>query len=145
MIQNQRQYKITLSWIEKFEKSAQEIATSEKAEQMHPVDRKLYADSFQGQLDTLREEVAVYEALSQGKPADLPVESFPSLPLALINARIAAGLTQKQLAMRLGLKEQQIQRYEATGYQAADFARLGEIMDALGVTFEGKLHRTSKS
>lgn len=31
-----------------------------------------------------------------------------------IPTHIAAGLSQKELAERLGLKEQQIQRYEAT-------------------------------
>jgi HTH-type transcriptional regulator/antitoxin HipB len=36
------------------------------------------------------------------------------LLVALIEARIAAGLTQKALADRLGVAEQQIQRYEAT-------------------------------
>ena len=33
------------------------------------------------------------------------------LPIELIRARIAKGLTQKDLARKLGLKEQQIQRY----------------------------------
>ena len=50
-----------------------------------------------------------------------------------MQARIAAGLNQKDLADRLGLKEQQVQRYEATGYQSASLARLREVVDALGV------------
>ena len=47
--------------------------------------------------------------------------------------RIAAGLSQEELAVKLGLKPQQIQRYEATEYQAASFERVQEIMRVLGV------------
>ena len=41
------------------------------------------------------------------------------LPKALIRARIAAGMTQEGLAPRLGVKPQQVQRYEATEYGSA--------------------------
>lgn len=56
------------------------------------------------------------------------------LPVALIRARIARGVTQRQLAERTGLAEQAIQRYEATDYNGVSFARLVEIADALEVT-----------
>jgi ribosome-binding protein aMBF1 (putative translation factor) len=139
MIQNQRQYKITLSWIEKFEKAVEEVDQSEKIKDLHPKLQQAHKDGLQGQLDTLREEVATYECLTQGKQKELPVESFGTLATALIRARIVAGLTQKQLAERLNLKEQQIQRYEATGYRSADYARIEEVMNALGATFQGQL------
>ena len=48
-------------------------------------------------------------------------------------ARIAAGLTQEDLAGRLGVKPQQIQRYEASDYQTASFARLLEIARVLNL------------
>ena len=44
-----------------------------------------------------------------------------------------AGLTQKELARRLGLKEQQIQRYEATRYAGASLTRIQAVVEALGV------------
>jgi transcriptional regulator with XRE-family HTH domain len=47
-------------------------------------------------------------------------------------ARVAAGLTQSQLAQRLGVKTHQIQRYEAREYEPASYARLKEIVRALG-------------
>ncbi|MBM4258372.1 MAG: helix-turn-helix transcriptional regulator [Deltaproteobacteria bacterium] len=40
--------------------------------------------------------------------------SLEELPKTLIQARIAGGLSQEDLATTLGLKPQQIQRYEAT-------------------------------
>jgi HTH-type transcriptional regulator/antitoxin HipB len=38
------------------------------------------------------------------------------LPIALAEARIAARLTQRQLAERIGVAEQQVQRWEANDY-----------------------------
>ncbi len=50
--------------------------------------------------------------------------SLRELPVLLIEGRIVAGLTQCQLGERLGLSEQQIQRYEATMYSGASLDRL---------------------
>jgi HTH-type transcriptional regulator / antitoxin HipB len=47
--------------------------------------------------------------------------SLNDLPTTLIKARIAAGLTQKDLADKIGVREQQIQRYEANHYNSASF------------------------
>lgn len=44
----------------------------------------------------------------------LEAESIVGIGAALIKARIVRNLTQKELAERLELAEQQIQRYEAT-------------------------------
>ena len=55
------------------------------------------------------------------------------MPRALIRARIASGMTQEGLALRLGLKAQQVQRYEATEYESASFARIRKVVQALGL------------
>ena len=62
----------------------------------------------------------------------------------LIQARIAAGLTQEDLAARLGVKPQQIQRYEASDYQTASFARLREIARLLGVDVRERVEMVQK-
>ncbi len=51
----------------------------------------------------------------------------------MIRARIARGLTQKDLAKRLGIKEQQIQRYEETDYASASMARVNQVIKALDI------------
>ena len=51
-----------------------------------------------------------YERLRSGNYRTLKASSFQDLPLELIRARIARGLTQKELGKRLGVMEQQIQR-----------------------------------
>ena len=80
---------------------------------------KAQKDAFQSQLADLRRELEEYEALKQGAVSSIAIDSFDDLGLGLIKARIAAGLSQKALAKRLGIKEQQIQRYEAERYVSA--------------------------
>ncbi len=45
----------------------------------------------------------------------------------------------KELAVRLGLKEQQVQRYESTRYTGVSLERAQAIVDALGVRIRAQL------
>jgi ribosome-binding protein aMBF1 (putative translation factor) len=131
MIANERQYRITKAWADRF---ADALARArEHTEHLHPRIRQAMQEGIESQLTELREQLADYEALRQGRVAVLELDSLDQLPDALIRARTAAGLTQKQLAARLGLKEQQIQRYEATRYAGATLRRIQAVADALGV------------
>ncbi|MFK5143472.1 helix-turn-helix transcriptional regulator, partial [Klebsiella pneumoniae] len=76
------------------------------------------------QLEDLEDEILEYETLRAGQLSTIKVETFDELADGLIKARIAAGLSQKQLADRLGVKEQQIQRYESERYASASLQRL---------------------
>ena len=136
MIKNERQYKITKSQIAKFAAALDELAARDGANtRLH----KLEADALRSQLDELRDEVTQFEQLRSGGPKQIRIDSLDELPRALVKARIAGGLSQKELAERLGLKEQQIQRYEATDYGSASLTRLKEIAKALGVNIAGEM------
>ncbi len=74
-----------------------------------------------------------YEKLRDGHITSREITSLHELPTALIEARIAARLTQRQLAKRIGVAEQQIQRWEANDYSGVNLTRLQEIADALGI------------
>jgi transcriptional regulator with XRE-family HTH domain len=133
MIKNEREYRITKAQADKFEHALSQLPTSEAVTGLHPLIQKAQRDALQSQLDELREQVAEYESLRSGQQAVISLDSLEELPQALIRARIAAGLTQRQLAEKMGLKEQQIQRYEATEYASADLARVNEVARALGL------------
>jgi transcriptional regulator with XRE-family HTH domain len=133
MIKNEREYRITKAQANKFEHALSQLATTEAIASLHPLIQKAQRDALQSQLDELREEIAEYESLRSGQQAVISLNSLEELPRALIRARIAAGLTQRELAERMGLKEQQIQRYEATEYASADLARINEVARALGL------------
>ncbi|MEH2032427.1 MAG: dienelactone hydrolase family protein [Nostoc sp.] len=64
------------------------------------------------------------------------VDSLNKLPNALIKARIAAKISQQELADILGIDEQRVYEYEDTDYQCASFVEILEVTTALGVEFE---------
>jgi len=134
MIKNDRQFRITKAQAEKFENAIREAASASKSP-VHPVLQRAQIDALKSQLSDLRRELDEYSALRSGRRKTVALGSLDDLPKTLIQARIAAGLTQEQLASKLGLKPQQIQRYEATDYQSASMERMREILRALGVRF----------
>ena len=131
MIANERQYRITNAAAREFEEVLARLETVEA--HRSPEMRRVMREAMESQLDELREEIAAYDALRSGKVGVLELASLAELPDALIRARIAVGLTQKRLAERLGLKEQQVQRYEATQYAGVSLDRIQAVAEALGV------------
>ncbi len=99
---------------------------------LDPRMRGAVMDSMQSLIDEWGQQARDYEALKNGS-ASLSLHSLRDLPTLLVRARIAAGLSQKQLAEKLGLKPQQIQRYEATHYRTITLERMIEVAEALGL------------
>jgi len=133
VIKNERQYRITQSHAAKFRTTLNELTTTSRPKNVHP---KLWVAQRAGvrsQLRDLEAELRYYERLKSDRPKTLKLNSLDALPKVLIEARIAAGLTQEDLAARLGLKPQQIQRYEASDYQTASLARLLGIARVLNL------------
>ena len=140
MIKNERQYRITRTQAARFEstlaqlETAQPAGTAATSPPIHPILREAEIQAVRSQLSDLKERLVEYEGLRSGpKPVHL-YGSFDELSGFLIQARIASGLTQKELGERLGVKEQQIQRYEATDYASASLQRVKEVIHALGIT-----------
>ncbi len=132
MIANERQYRITNAQAARFEAALAQRTGRTPSPGEHPRLAQVELDALAGQLDDLRAQLADYDALRAGRAPAPELSSYEDLPIALIRARIAAGLTQRELANRVGIPEQQIQRYEASEYAQASFARLREVMAALG-------------
>ena len=134
MIKNERQYAITKAQAEKFAQALEQLTSgSTPPPEGDPRLRQAEEDALRSQLADLHAELAEYEALQSGQRAVLKLSALDELPRALIQARIVLGLSHKELAERLGLKEQQIQRYEATDYASASLARLIRVSRALGL------------
>jgi DNA-binding XRE family transcriptional regulator len=62
--------------------------------------------------------------------------SKKELWLQLVEARMSAGLTQEQLARRLGVSQAQVARIEKRGYDAYTLNTLRRYVDALGEGFQ---------
>src|SRR5437660_1220294 len=135
MIRNERQYKITNAQASNFRKAVSEAR--EKLNRASNADDllkwKLQMAALEGQLTDLETDLREYESLQEKRNESVEITSLDELPSVLVKARIASGLTQKQLAAKLGLKEQQIQRYEATEYSSASLKRVNQVVRALGL------------
>jgi transcriptional regulator with XRE-family HTH domain len=127
MIKNERQYRISKSQLDRFVERISEIGTSENAF------AEIHRAAHQSEIDILSLQISEYEALVRGDISVFSVSSLDDLPSSLIKARIARGKTQKELAAILGLKEQQVQRWEADNYEAASLATLKSVATALNV------------
>lgn len=132
MIKNERQYKITKHQAKKFSESLANLL-SEYEKNKTSVMIKAQVDAVKSQLADLNRQIEEYDILQQHRFKIIKTDSLEDLPRALVQARIAMGLSQKELAGRLDMKEQQIQRYEATDYASANLARIIEIANALGL------------
>ncbi len=129
MIKNERQYRITKAQADGLSRTLNSLG--KRTDSVHPLIAKAQEDALRSQVEELQGELRDYESLLSGgfEPDDL--QAVADLPTMLIRARIAQGLSQKDLAERLGLKEQQIQRYEATDYASASLTRIREVAGAL--------------
>jgi DNA-binding Xre family transcriptional regulator len=129
MITNERQHQISKAQIAKFRAAVD--APHGGTRTLHPRAQKALREAAQSQLDDLIAEVAEYERLRDGQLTSITAESIADLALALIRARIMRNWTQKELADRLAVAEQQVQRYEATQYKGVSVERLQAVADAL--------------
>lgn len=127
MITNHRQYLNTRAQVERF----RQALAAPDPEGTHPKAARAMREAARSQLADLQAELAEYDALRQGRVVRLEADSIVGIGMALIKARIARNLTQKELAEQLSLAEQQIQRYEATQYRGVAAERLQQVADVL--------------
>jgi HTH-type transcriptional regulator/antitoxin HigA len=132
MITNEKQYRSARAAIERF---GAEIADLRSArDSVHPALRRAQLAGLESQVAELEDEVEEYEHLQSGAVTTFEAEGLADLPDILIRARIARGMSQRDLGIFVGVAEQQIQRYEAERYRSASLERLAEIAAALDIT-----------
>lgn len=132
MITNEKHYKSTRLRIARFQEALAAL-DREELPTLPPALVQAQRDSLMSQLDELMEDANLYDRLRAGQVTSFEASNLAELPDILIQARIARGLSQRELGNYLGLKEQQVQRYEAERYRSASLDRLVEVADALGV------------
>jgi DNA-binding XRE family transcriptional regulator len=143
VITNERQYRITKAQLNRF---LENLAAHDAREPSHDVDPHIHQamhDAMASEAEVLRAQIDRYEQLRDGHITGRESTSLRELPTALIEARIAAQLTQRDLAQRLGVAEQQIQRWEANNYTGVNLERLQSIADALGIRIHGTISYSS--
>ncbi|RMZ58448.1 XRE family transcriptional regulator [Chryseobacterium nematophagum] len=130
MIKNEKQYTVSKSRKSDLEESLLKI----KSRKITDFDI-IMIDALESQIGSIEKEILEYVRLKEEKPLII-YSKIEDLPKALIKARIVKGLTHKDIANLLGIKEQQIQRYEAEEYSSAKFERIIEIANLMDIRFD---------
>ena len=99
--------------------------------------RKLEINGLKSQIAEIETDIAYYDMLKAGEITPPKSFTLETLPGVLIQARIASGMGQADLAAAVGLEPRQIQRYEASEYMGASLSRLIEVARILNVHAEG--------
>jgi HTH-type transcriptional regulator/antitoxin HigA len=129
LIKNDDQKLKTLKHIQDFEQKVAQIREAEGAETA-----ELFRQAYESQIEELREQVKDYEAVRQ---LGLPAASFTNpaeLGTYLVKARIASGLTQAELAQKLGVSQPMVHKYELSEYAGCGLSLLTKVAEALGVS-----------
>jgi HTH-type transcriptional regulator/antitoxin HigA len=132
VITNEVQHRATKAHLERFEEAARNLAAKLDAQPSKLA--RLELDAVRAQAGDLRAELEEYERLRSGAVSTFEGSSLADVATLLVKARIARGWTQRHLAEALGVAEQQVQRYESSGYRSASLARICEVAAALDVT-----------
>lgn len=122
MIKNQAQLAKAKADVELLSATIKDASTSDNIEEM------LQLDIWESRLSELTEEVEEYKSWENGKDLQFTLKD---LSKAVIAMRVASKMTQKDLALKLGVKEQQIQRYEKQEYLTASFERVIQLFRLL--------------
>jgi HTH-type transcriptional regulator/antitoxin HigA len=145
MIKNEKQYKISKKLLNEVNEN---IANLKRDTTQHPLKIKMMLASALNIQKEMEQDILLYETLKTDKLAILKERLFSDLPSLLIEYKIKSGLTQKEFAAQLGIKEQQLQRYEADNFRSVTFKNLLRFLDAIGLEItikETRMTRTNKN
>lgn len=129
MIITERQYRDAKSQLKKLGKSIPGSKAS-RGKVDHGL-RTAVRDGLPSQVHKLQEHIAEHERLEGSSLSDEKLGSPDELPAVLVKARVAQGMTQKDLARRPGMIEQRVQRYEITRYRSPSSKRMMQVAGAL--------------
>jgi DNA-binding XRE family transcriptional regulator len=130
MIKNEKQFHNTTSLINKLQDSLAELSQLPITAGKERI-RGAQKQALKAQIAQLEEQVEAYLAIKTHKKKPASLNMVRDLPSLLIQWRIYEGLTQKQLAERLGWHYQQLQDYEKSDYSSATLHTITKVADAL--------------
>jgi predicted XRE-type DNA-binding protein len=140
MIKNEKQYEYSKECANKFAYSIDLIQKDEDWKHRDPESWQLDIDVKSSHLKVLQEEIREYENLISCHNTGTLQVSFGNLHElldALVKARLAAQISQKQLAEILGIDEQRIRQCEDKNYRCATVSEIIQVSAALGIEING--------
>ena len=136
MIKDQKEYQVSLEWLNSFERSLKALSKDIVKKTKEPEAWQIQYDGVKSMWNSVKEEVTEYEALlkhDRSQPIYFEFPEIDGIAKVLIQARIAFKITQYELAYICGLTEESIKIYEEQEYQNARFTDVITVSDALGL------------
>ncbi len=137
MIKTEKEYLESKNRLEQEYKTLEDHENKMKDAGLNKEQIKLAIDPLVSFTLLLREEVEEYEKLKRGQ-----FDSFVNLSglgRTLIALRIYKGMTQKDLAEKLGVLEPQVSRDERNEYHGASIEKIQKVLNALNVTIKSEI------
>ena len=131
MIRNEHEYREAVTRLGKEQGRIEAQKAELEKMGLSPADVKRSIDPIESFHLQLQEEVDSYQRLKRGEFDE--IWNLQGLGELLISARIARGLTQRQLAEKLGVNESQVSRDERNEYHGVTLDRAARILESLGV------------
>ncbi len=130
MIRNETEYKEAVKRITDEQSRLKEQRAKLAETDLSKEEIKRVLDPLRSFHEQLREEVESYERLKRGEFEEL--HNFEGVGRLLIALRIAQGLSQRDLAERLGVHETQVSRDERNEYHGITVERANKVLESLG-------------
>jgi HTH-type transcriptional regulator / antitoxin HigA len=128
MIKSDAQRERTVAQIEGFQQALAKVGEGKPDKRFAAI-----RGSYQSMIRQLEDELREYDRLKSGELALPHVERLDQIAPFIARIRISKGVSQTELARRLGVSKQVISRYEESEYQTVAISRLQEILDAIGI------------
>ena len=136
MIATDNQLRVTQDRLQRFSTTLAKLLAAKDADDTIARAR---VNAIQEQIDRLRDEVEEDKSLRSGDVSRIDVPTLKDLPNALIKARIGRSLSQSALGELIGVKAQQVQRWESEGYRKVSLERLEQIAHALKLNISERI------
>ena len=131
MIRTESEYQNSRRRVEQAEQMLRDQESKLLAEGLRPEQIKRALDPSRVFHDQIKDEIDSYERLKKGRFEEL--QNLHGLGQMLVGVRIAMGLSQRELAEKLGVHESQVSRDERNEYYGITVERAARILDALDV------------
>ena len=142
MIKNEKQYRISKK---KLNELNEHIDKTTKETEKNPLRNQLILASLNSSKNEIENDILLYESLKKNKQGLLKERLIAELPSIITEYKIVSGLTQKEFAAMLGIKEQQLQRYESESFKGVTFRNLLKFLDLIGLEIKIKETRMTRT
>ncbi len=136
IVKNDKHLSITQSRIKDFENTFDHLLNVSNDGICESILNDARKSAVSNTIKELKQKAEVYIALRDGAFPVVTGGQIYDIARILIQARIAKGWSQSDLARAIQIEPQQIQRYEATDYEGAGILRIFEVVDALAISLK---------